>query len=167
MCHHWTNAIADLSGVKGLCVRPEMLDVRILPFWFKHSVGWRVWQESPSLQTAGLAKSGRPAASAIGKRAGQVPDSKRPAAKMCSQARVSFEVGANNGPVKDAQGVSSGKKRSNFKKIVGLLLKRSSPDLFWSLAVHHLKGNRYFRQHLLVDKKHQAQRRCPAMPAPV
>ena len=59
--------------------------------------------------------------------------------------------------------------------IVGLLLKRSSPrcsrkpdvpDLHWMLAVHRLRGHRYFRQHLLVDKKQKGQRRCPAMPAP-
>ena len=49
-------------------------------------------------------KSGRHSASAMGKRAGQAPVSKRAAAKMCSQPRASSGVGANNGSVEDAQG---------------------------------------------------------------
>ena len=44
----------------------------------------------------------------MGKRAGQAPVLKRPAAKMCSQPRASSGVSANNDSVKDAQGVASG-----------------------------------------------------------
>ena len=53
-------------------------------------------------------KSGRHIASAMGKRAGQAPVLTSPAAKMCSQPRASSGVSANNGSVKDAQGVASG-----------------------------------------------------------
>jgi hypothetical protein len=53
-------------------------------------------------------ESGRHIAYAMGKRAGQAPVLKRPAAKMCSQPRASSGVSANNDSVKDAQGVASG-----------------------------------------------------------
>ena len=53
-------------------------------------------------------KSGRHIASAMGKRGGQAPVSKGPAAKMCSQPRASSGVGANNGSVEDASGLPSG-----------------------------------------------------------
>jgi hypothetical protein len=34
----------------------QVLDVRLFPFWFKYSRGWRVWQESPSPPDRGFSK---------------------------------------------------------------------------------------------------------------
>ena len=77
------------------------------------------------------------------KRAGQAPVSNRAAAKMCSQPRAFSGVSANNGSVKDAQGVASaGNVLGAAVAELSTLSMRQLRVRSTSLGVAHRDGNK-------------------------